>query len=137
MANDRVEQLKRVSIFAGCSKSELQFLTRQMDEVSANAGRTLIVEGTSNHTFYIVLQGELDVTLKGQLIDHLKPGDFFGEISMLDRGKATATVVTTTPAVLLVLSHAQFRDAIKARDTIALKVMAAMAERLRRTMTIA
>jgi CRP-like cAMP-binding protein len=52
---------------------------------------------------------------------------------MLDRGSATATVKTTQPAEALVMSHAQFRDAIKANDGLALKVIAAMAERLRAT----
>jgi CRP-like cAMP-binding protein len=52
---------------------------------------------------------------------------------MLDRGSATATVKTTQPTAALVMSHAQFRDAIKANDALALKVIAAMAERLRAT----
>jgi len=51
---------------------------------------------------------------------------------MLDRGPATATVVTTTPARLMVMSHAQFRDAIKANDNLLSQVMGAMAVRLRR-----
>ena len=52
---------------------------------------------------------------------------------MLDRGSATATVKTTQPVEALVMSHAQFRDAIKANDALALKVITAMAERLRAT----
>jgi CRP-like cAMP-binding protein len=61
----------------------------------------------------------------------MAPGDFFGEIGMLDRGSATATVMTTQPTEALVMSHVQFRDAIKANDALALKVITAMAERLR------
>ena len=61
----------------------------------------------------------------------MKPGDFFGEISMLDRGVATATVTTLTDARLFVMSHAQFRDAIKGSDQLMLKVLKAMGERLR------
>jgi CRP-like cAMP-binding protein len=133
--SDKVEELRRVPLFARCSKSELQFLATQMDEVSVEAGRTLIVEGQQNHSFFIALSGELEVSVQGRPIDHLGPGRFFGEISMLDRGPTTATVITTTPVDLLVLSHAQFRDAIKARETIALQVMAVMAERLRRVST--
>ena len=60
------------------------------------------------------------------------PGSFFGEISILDRGPATATVVTTTPGRLMVMSHAQFRDAIKANDQLLAQVMSVMAERRRR-----
>jgi CRP-like cAMP-binding protein len=64
----------------------------------------------------------------------LKAGDFFGEISMLDRGLASATVTTKTDARLLVMSHAQFRDAIKGSDGLLVKVLAAMGERLRADM---
>ncbi|TMD72925.1 MAG: cyclic nucleotide-binding domain-containing protein, partial [Chloroflexi bacterium] len=60
------------------------------------------------------------------------PGSFFGEISMLDRGPATATVVTSGPSKVMVMSHAQFRDAIRANDQLLSQVMAVMAERLRR-----
>jgi CRP-like cAMP-binding protein len=64
----------------------------------------------------------------------MKTGDFFGEISMLDRGLATATVTTKSDARLLVMSHAQFRDAIKASDSLLKKVLAAVGERLRADM---
>ncbi len=64
----------------------------------------------------------------------MKKGDFFGEISMLDRGLASATVTTTKDARLLVMSHAQFRDAVKASDPLLVKVLAAMGERLRADM---
>ena len=61
----------------------------------------------------------------------MKPGDFFGEISMIDRGPGTATVTTLTPSRLFVMSHVQFRDAIKASDPLMVKVLMAMGQRLR------
>ena len=61
----------------------------------------------------------------------MKPGDFFGEISMIDRGVGTATVTTLTPSRLYVMSHAQFRDAVKQNDSLMVKVLLAMGERLR------
>ena len=61
----------------------------------------------------------------------INPGEFFGEISMLDRGAGTATVTTLTDGRLYVMSHAQFRDAIKANDGLMVKVLLAMGERLR------
>jgi len=71
------------------------------------------------------------VAIDGSTRRTLKAGDFFGEISMLDRGLGTATVVTKTPARLMVMSHAQFRDAIKADDAILVKVLSVMGDRLR------
>ena len=124
--------LSRVALFAGCSRSELEFLITRTDEVDAEAGRTLIRQGRPADTFYVLLEGEATVEVDGRMRPPLQPGSFFGEISMLDGGPATATVVTTTPARLMVMSHTQFRDAIKANERLLLQVMRAMAERLRR-----
>ncbi len=131
MAESKADRLRRVPIFSRCSKRELQFLGTQMDEVRVDAGRTLILEGDRTDAFYLLLSGEVDVFVRGRPRARLGAGEFFGEIGMLDRGPATATVVTKTPVEALILSHLQFRDAIKANEAIALKVMATMAERLR------
>jgi CRP-like cAMP-binding protein len=82
-----------------------------------------------------LLDGEVEVSVDGRPFKRLRAGDFFGEIGMLDRGLATASVRTTQPAELLALSHAQFRDAIKGNDALVLQVMAAMAQRLRENAT--
>lgn len=132
MSNSKIDALGRVPLFAKCSRQELEFLVTRTDEVEAKAGRTLITEGSSGDTFYLLLEGEASVQVDGRDRPPLRAGDFFGEISMLDRGPATATVVTKTPVRLLVMSHTQFRDAIKGNDQLLSKVMAAMAERLRR-----
>jgi CRP/FNR family transcriptional regulator, cyclic AMP receptor protein len=73
----------------------------------------------------------VQVTRQGKPTARLGPGEFFGEIGMLDNGPATATVVTEGPGEAMVLSHAQFRDAIKSNDQLAMQVIAAMADRLR------
>jgi CRP-like cAMP-binding protein len=80
----------------------------------------------------MLLKGEVEVQVRGRPSRRLGQGDFFGEISMIDLGPATATVVTSTPVELLVMSHAQFHNAVKADETIALRVMAVIAERLRK-----
>jgi voltage-gated potassium channel len=132
MADYKVDQLRRIPIFAACSKPELRILARNTDEIDFPAGRTLIVQGAPNHTFFLLLQGEVQVDVAGLPPQRLGPGDFFGEITMIAPGPATATVVTTAPSLTLVMSHAQFRTAIKANELIALRVMKVMAERLRR-----
>ncbi|HLQ61547.1 MAG TPA: cyclic nucleotide-binding domain-containing protein [Candidatus Acidoferrales bacterium] len=129
MASSKVEQLRRVPVFAGCTLGELKFLATQMDEAELPGSKTLIAEGRDNDTFYVVLQGELEVLVHGKPRRRLGPGDFFGEISMTDRGPATATVVTRSPVRALVLSHSQFR-AIRGNDLVKAKVLEAMAQRL-------
>ena len=119
-------------MFANSARKELEFLATRTDEVEVEAGRTLIRQGSPSDSFYLLLDGEAAVEVDGKARPPLEPGRFFGEISMLDRGPATATVVTKTPVRLMVMSHAQFRDAIKANDQLLSHVMSAAADRLRR-----
>ncbi len=119
-------------MFAGSGRKELDFLATRTDEVSVEAGRTLIRQGSPSGSFYLILEGEAEVQVDSKARPPLRAGSFFGEISMLDGGPATATVVTKTPARLMVMSHAQFRDAIKANDQLLSQVLSVAAARLRR-----
>ena len=134
MSTSKSKALSRVPLFSQLSDRELEFVASRADEVDAKAGTRLTTQGRSGDSFYVLLSGEADVQIDGEQRATMKTGDFFGEISMLDRGLASATVTTTTEARLLVMSHAQFRDAIKASDELLVKVLAAMGERLRADM---
>jgi CRP-like cAMP-binding protein len=127
----KLEALSRVPLFSHCTRKELEFIAREGDEVNVKPGKTLIRQGKPGDTFYIQLEGESEVLIDGKRRRILKPGDFFGEISMIDRGLGTATVTTLTDGRLFVMSHAQFRDAIKASDALMVKVLLAMGARLR------
>lgn len=130
-ADPRVQALAQVPLFAHATKKELQFIAGEMDEVDVPAGQALTRQGKPGDTFYVVRDGEAAVEVDGKPRRVLKAGDFFGEISMIDRGLATATVTTRGKTRLYVMSHAQFRDAIKANDALMVKVLKAMGERLR------
>jgi CRP/FNR family transcriptional regulator, cyclic AMP receptor protein len=131
MSDPKVDMLKKVPLFAHCSPTSLESAAANTDEVDVVAGRTLIRQGEPSDTFYVLLDGEADVTIGGESRRKLGPGDFFGEISMLDRGPATATVTTTRPSRMMVMSHMQFRDAIKGNQDLLIQVLASVAERLR------
>jgi CRP/FNR family cyclic AMP-dependent transcriptional regulator len=131
MRDSKAQALRRVPLFARCASKDLEFVATRTDEVEVPAGRVLVRQGIPADTFFVLLEGEADLEVDGKARPILKPGDFFGEISMLDRGPATATVVTRTPARLMVMSHSQFRDAIKGNEELLAQVMAAMGERLR------
>jgi CRP/FNR family transcriptional regulator, cyclic AMP receptor protein len=132
MGDPKVDALGRVPLFAGCTSKELKFLASRTDEVELKARRTLIKQGKSSDTFYVILEGEATVRVGGKARPNLRAGDFFGEIAMLDRGPASATVVTATPVRAMVMSHVQFRDAIKSSDLLLTTILAAAADRLRR-----
>ena len=131
MADPRIAALARIPLFARATKKELEFIAREMDEVEVPAGRVLTRQGKPGDTFYVIRDGEAEVQVDGKARRILKAGDFFGEISMIDRGLATATVTTRSKARMFVMSHSQFRDAIKASDPLMVKVLMAMGERLR------
>ncbi len=131
VSDSKIDALGKVPLFTVLSRPELEFVATRTDEVDVPAGKKLTTQGVPGDTFYALLDGEAKVEIDGSLRRTLKGGDFFGEISMLDRGLATATITTTKPSRLLVMSHAQFRDAIKANDALLIKVLAAMGERLR------
>lgn len=131
MSDPKIDALKKVSLFARCSDPELRFVASEADEVDIAAGRTLIRQGEPGDTFYVLLDGEAEVVIDGKHVRTIRAGDYFGEISMLDGGPATATVSTKTPVRAMVMSHSQFRDAIKGNDELLIQVLAAVAGRLR------
>ncbi len=137
VADTKTKALSQVPLFASCTPKELAFIASRADEVSVPAGKELTRQGKLGHSFYVMLDGKADVEIDGVHRGTLGKGDFFGEISMLDRGEGTATVTTTSPARLMVMSHAQFRDVVKNQDSILVKVLTAMARRLREDLTIA
>lgn len=134
MSDPKIDALSRVPLFSHLSKHDLEFVASRTDEVDVPARKRLITQGTPGDTFYVLLDGEAEVVIDGKKRRTMTTGDFFGEISMLDRGLGTATVTTTKPSRLFVMSHAQFRDAIKANDDLLIKILAAMGERLRADM---
>ncbi len=137
MRDAKVKALSQVPLFASCTPRELAFIASHADEVAVPAGKELTKQGKLGHTFYVMLEGEAKVEIDGKVRGTLKKGDFFGEISMLDRGEGTATVTTTKPSKLMVMSHSQFRDVMKTHDGILVKVLSAMADRLRQDLSIA
>ena len=131
MSDPKLDALRRVPLFSHCSPGTLQFVASRTDEVEVKAGKTLITQGKLGESFCVLLEGEADVFVDGKHRRTMGASDFFGEISMLDRGPATATITTKSPCRLMVMSHAQFRDAIKGNQDLLTQVMTAVGERLR------
>lgn len=130
MADARVDRLRSVPLFGGCTDKELTFIASRTDEVDIQAGRTLTEKGKSGGDFFIILEGRAEVDAdRGKR--SLGPGDFFGEIALIDNGPRTATVKAATPMRCLVLGHAQFRDVLHQNGEIAVKILRAVTERLR------
>jgi CRP-like cAMP-binding protein len=128
--NAKVEMIKRVPLFANCSKKNLQEIARISDEIDLPQGKVLTREGRSGHEFFVLIEGTAEVTRDSKRLRMLRPGDFFGEIALVSRVPRTATVTTTSPVRALVLSVQNFRSLVDRNPTVALQVLEAVAQRL-------
>jgi CRP-like cAMP-binding protein len=126
----KLEAMAEVKLFDNLDPHQRKVLAQYLDEVSVEAGRTLVTEGRRNGTFWIVVAGEADVLVGGELRRRIGPGGWFGATSMLDGRPASATVVSRTPLHALVAGHEQFR-ALEGNRTVAMRLTAEALERLR------
>ncbi len=118
-------------MFAACTRKELQAVSRLTTELDVDAGKTLINEGKPGKEFMLVLAGEAVATKNGRQIAMFGPGDYFGEIALLDPGLRTATVVATTPMTLGVVSPSEFSQMLAEVPALAQKIMRGLARRIR------
>ena len=128
----KVELLKKVPLFAGCSKSELTQLAKTADELDVREGTVLTREGKSGREFFVLISGTAKVTKNGRKVADLGSGDWLGEIALLTDSPRTATVTATSAIDLLVITDRGFRTVVETMPSIALKVLSSVGERLSR-----
>lgn len=128
--NAKIDLLKRVPLFAGCSKAELRELAVVADEIDLREGRTLVREGQRGREFFVLVDGSVRVSRNGRKLADLGPGDWFGEIALLTDTPRTATVTATSSVRVLVLTDRAFRRVVEWMPSIALKVLATVGQRL-------
>ena len=131
----KIARLSRVPLFEHVPRRQLAVIGANLDEVQVEAGETLIREGHHNDTFWILLEGEVDMVIGGERHRTIGPDGFFGVTSMLDGRPAVGTVVTRTPIRAYVASAAQFR-AIEGSETVMVRLMSAALERMREDLEI-
>jgi CRP/FNR family cyclic AMP-dependent transcriptional regulator len=132
---DPVKMLAGVPIFEGLTKKELQAITAAGKVVTHAAGSTLAREGESGLGFFLILDGVASVAVGDKPRKKLGQGDFFGEISLLDQGPRTATVVAQTPVTTFGLTAWVFKRLVEQNPSIAAKMLKVMAQRLRGSTT--
>ena len=101
-------ELKEVSMFEGCSDRQLRSIARIVRVLDAPAGAVITRVGEPGNEFYLILDGTVSVDLSVGKSVSLRPGEFFGEMSLLDGAPRSATVVTDTPVRLLVINRENF-----------------------------
>jgi CRP/FNR family cyclic AMP-dependent transcriptional regulator len=128
---DTVSRLAKVPLFSDCSQRDLQTIARVVRDIPHRANTVIAREGEPGVGLFIILDGTAEVSIGGRKKATLGPGDFFGEIALLDGGPRTATVTAKTDVNLLGLTEWVFRGLMAEHPAIALKTLQQMAGRLR------
>lgn len=131
MAQDVETRLAGVPMFSACSRRELAVIAKAAKEVSHKAGTVVAREGERGIGLFLILEGTARVTIGGKTKAKLGPGEFFGEIALLDGGPRTATVTAVTDVKLAGITEWVFRGLIMEHPSIALKTLESVAGRLR------
>jgi CRP-like cAMP-binding protein len=131
--DEKLDHLRRVPLFAKMGTRELERLGALADEVEVGLDTVLAEQGRVGHEFFIVLEGRVMVLEGRTPVRTLGPGEFFGEIALIESVPRTATVRAEGIVQLLVIGHREFNALMDEFPTVRVAVMDALAERVRRT----
>jgi CRP-like cAMP-binding protein len=127
------DALAMVPLFSGLAPRYLRRLADLTEEQRYMEGARVVREGDVGDTFYVILEGQAKVVnASGRVVNRLRPGDFFGEISLFDGGPRTASVVADTPLTMLALTRKDFLRVIEQEPAVGVKLLAYAAGLLRR-----
>jgi CRP/FNR family transcriptional regulator, cyclic AMP receptor protein len=124
------KELEHVALFSSLSKHEREQLAGWTDELSVPEGTELATEGRFAHEFFVIQDGAAEVRKDGERIAELGPGDFFGEIGLLETDRRTASVIATTPMRVIVMAQREFRSMEQEMPAVADRIRAAIRARL-------
>jgi CRP/FNR family transcriptional regulator, cyclic AMP receptor protein len=128
---DPTESLRRVPLFSGLDRKELDMLSKLIREQRYDAGSTIVKAGAGGHGLYIIKEGTVEVIRDGQRVASMGPGQFFGEISVLDGGPRTADVQAQSETVCLTLVSWEVKPLLMDNPSLTYKMLLEMVKRLR------
>jgi CRP/FNR family cyclic AMP-dependent transcriptional regulator len=126
----KVELLRKVPLFSGCSKRELRKIAAIADEIDLREGKVLTRQGDPGRELFILLDGTVKVERYGRRVNTLGPGDFLGEGALILRKPRNATITTTSPVRVLVITDNSFRRLLSEDPSISMKVLETAAARM-------
>jgi CRP-like cAMP-binding protein len=126
----KADALGRAPLFEGLSRDELKELAKLSEDLEVPEGKVLCREGETAQEFFVIVDGEVDVTQDGERVATLSDGDFFGEIALLEDIPRTATVTATAPLRFFVLTRQAFWSLIERQPEVERKVLRALAKRV-------
>lgn len=128
--DSKVEALKRAPLFEALSRKQLTELAKVTEDVDVKAGKVLCREGDRGQEFFVIMEGEVEVTKRGKHLATCRSGEFFGEIAIVEDVPRTATVTAKTPIRFFVLTRSAFSHLLDEQPGIERKVLRALAKRL-------
>ena len=126
----KISALKRAPLFTGLSRRELSELAKVTEDVECETSKVLCQEGGSAQEFFVIMEGEVEVTRGGRKLATVGSGEFFGEIALVENLPRTATVTARTPVRFFVLTRRNFLRLLDEQPGVERKVMRALARRL-------
>jgi CRP/FNR family transcriptional regulator, cyclic AMP receptor protein len=132
VAGPSVELLQRIPLFAELEPRELKRLSGSFKERTFDAGQPVATEGEGGAGFFVIESGEASVTVHGEERGRLGPGDYFGDVAMIDQGDRTASIKAESDLKCFGLTFWDFRPIVESEPRIAWPLLQAMAKRLRK-----
>jgi len=128
-----IEMLQKTPLWSGLTKQDLKLIAKLSQERKFESGHAIVTKGEAGIGFYLILEGAVEVRSDGKILSKLGPGQFFGEMSIIDNQPRSADVVATEASRVLILSAWSFKTLISDNPKIALKMMQEFVRRLRTT----
>ncbi len=125
------ELLRRVPLFSGLSNRDLNRIAQSFKERTFPAGETIAQEGMGGIGFFVIGDGEVAYSIRGEEIGRGGPGDYFGEIALIDDGPRSASITATTDVTAYGITSWEFKPFVEENASIAWQLLQVMAKRLR------
>ena len=131
-SDTKIAQLAGVEAFEGCNRHQLEKIGSLVDEADFPTGSALMREGHTGRECFVVVSGEADVSIRGERIARIGPGDITGEMALISHQPRSATVKARTDVRALVLTSQSLNAVLDTAPAVTRHVMRALAERLRK-----
>jgi len=131
VADPKHELIRNVPLFGELNRREVATLAKLLEEVDVPAGRVIIRQGRRGSEFFIILDGRVRIERDGNVLSELGPGDFLGEIALVDGRPRTASAITEEPSRVFVLTSQAFNSMLRLHPAVESKVLRALAQRVR------
>jgi CRP-like cAMP-binding protein len=122
-------KLRSIELFESLPRGSREVIAQHADQIDVPEGTELVRQGEFAYEFFVIEEGAADVMRDGERIAELGPGDFLGEMGIVGQAVRNATVVTTSPAKVIVMTAQAFRSMSRTNPDIAARIQAAVEER--------